>query len=163
MMARVRSVMRRSMSQGSMLKVSRSESANTGMQFWSMMPRMPPVSVTGVVITSSPGSGLMAAMAVWIAEVAEFVGTAKPTPWRSAIALQKALTLVRDLHLWRSGVSAGSAASSITSARCRFSSSPKYQRGPKGLVRREVPPWIASFSGADISTLLYLLPGPPLP
>ena len=60
MMARVRSVMRRSRSAGSVLKVSGSQSANTGTAFWSMIPRTVPMSDVGVVIISSPGSGLTA-------------------------------------------------------------------------------------------------------
>ena len=39
-------------------------SANTGIAFCRTIPLTVPIAVTGVVITSSPGSGSMAAMAV---------------------------------------------------------------------------------------------------
>ena len=76
MMARVRSVIRRSRSSGSVLKVSGSQSANTGTAFWSMIPMTVPMSDVGVVMISSPGSGLTAPTAAWMAPVPESVAIA---------------------------------------------------------------------------------------
>ena len=146
--ARVRPVILRSMSSGEMFRVSGSMSANTGIAFWAMMPSTVPTSLTGVVMISSPGFGLIAATAVCTAPLPESVGIAYSMEWRSANALANSLTL----NLLRHSLGARS----ITSIRCFRSSSPNTHIGSKGLVRTGAPPSIASFS--VIAFLLFPCP-----
>ena len=83
-MAAVRSVIASAMASGSMLDVTGSTSAKTGMQPHRMMGATEPMSLTGVTITSLPGSGLMAPRATWMAAVPLVLGTTSVTPKRSA-------------------------------------------------------------------------------
>jgi len=65
----------RSTSAGSMQQVS-STSANTGTQFWYSTGTIPPPSVMGAEMISSPGSGSRVPIATWIAAVPELEATA---------------------------------------------------------------------------------------
>ena len=78
--ARVRGVMQRSTLAGSMLKVARSMSANTGMPFQCRMQVAVAAMVQGVVMTSSPGSMPIAPTAASRPEVQEFTAMAWRTP-----------------------------------------------------------------------------------
>ena len=89
-------------------------------------------------MTSSPGSGLTAATAAWIAPVPVVVATAYWAPWRVAKASPKALTLKPERQ--------PSVALSMTSMRWRRSSSPKIHLGPKGWLRKGAPPSTANFA-----------------
>ena len=65
MIAFVRGVIRRATSSGSRLYVSRPRSAKTGTACWNRTPMTVPMSVIGLVITSSPGPIPAAATAMW--------------------------------------------------------------------------------------------------
>ena len=58
------------------------------------MPSTVPMSVTGVVMISSPGSGLTAPTAAWMAPVPESVVKAYLTPWTRAKASSNSSTLL---------------------------------------------------------------------
>ena len=139
MMARVRSVMRCSTSPASMLQVSGSQSQKTGTPFWSMMPCTVPMSVTGVVMTSSPGSSRTAATAAWRAPEPESVEQAYLTPCNRANSSSNASTIPDECQL-------PVAHFSSTSRRWSRSSWPKSQRAPNVLVVTGSPPSIASLS-----------------
>src|SRR5262249_16748939 len=63
------------------------------------MGAIAPMSVIGVVMISSPGSGSMAATAVWIAAVPEVTARACRVPCSSAKAASKAFTWVPLVQL----------------------------------------------------------------
>ena len=115
-MARVRSVIRLSASAASMFSVSASQSAKTGIAFWIRMPSTDPMSVAGAVMISSPGSGLTAPIAAWIAPVPESVEKAYLTPCISA-------NRSSSLRIWPD-LPQLSSAPSITSITASSSSSP---------------------------------------
>ena len=94
MIALVRSVIRPSMSAALwFITAPGSQSEKTGMAFCSMMPSTEPMSVTGAVMISSPGSGSMAPTAACIAPVPESVATAYLTPCRLAKPSSNSRTL----------------------------------------------------------------------
>ena len=80
MMARVCSLILRSIETGSRQKVSRSMSANTGMAFQCRMAVALAAMVQGLTITSSPGSMPTAPTAATKPEVHELKVTACLTP-----------------------------------------------------------------------------------
>ena len=92
-MARVRSVIRLSASAASMFSVSASQSAKTGIAFWIRMPSTDPMSVAGAVMISSPGSGLTAPIAAWIAPVPESVEKA----YLDAVYLREQVLQLADM------------------------------------------------------------------
>ena len=107
------------------------------------------MSVTGVVMISSPGSGLTAPTAAWMAPVPESVETAYLTPCSRAKVSSTCSTLL-------AAPQPPSIALSTTSSTCRRSSSSKNHRAPKGFVRTGSPPCIASFSATLPVALSFL-------
>ena len=82
-MARVRGVMAASMASGSMFWVSASTSASTGVRPACRMALTVAQKVSGVVMTSEPGSSPAATMLTCIAAVQEFT----PATWFGATPL----------------------------------------------------------------------------